>query len=140
MGCATGDTSSKGKGRLLALKPAELPGLSSHSISAGEHVFGNEGEWRDFWQEHNNGPVPKIDFERYILAIVALGQKPNPGHSVEITGATEYRREVVIDVVERLPLPGGMYAQVIVHPYKAVLVPATGKQIRFDLSRPAGRP
>ncbi len=135
MGCTTGDGVSNGRGNPLVLEPAELPGFNPRNLPAGEYVFGDEREWREFWQKRHNDPVPKIDFERFTIVIISLGHKPNPGYSVEITGAMEYKGEVVVNVAERLPSLGKMYAQVIVYPYDAVLVPVTGKRISFVSSR-----
>jgi len=135
MGCTTGDGISNERGSPLTLVPVELPGFSPRNLPAGEYVFGEEEQWQEFWRERHNGPVPEINFERFTLAIASLGQRPNPGYSVEFTGAIEYKREVVVNVAEHLPSPGRMYVQVIVYPYAAALVPVTGKRISFVSSR-----
>lgn len=138
--CKTGNDISDERGRPLSLQAAELPGFNSRTLPAGEYAFGEEKEWRKFWQEWHSGSVPKIDFERYTLVIVSLGQKPNPGYSVEVIGAIEYKSEVVVRIVEHFPSLGRMYAQVIVYPYDVALIPVAGKQITFESSRATGDP
>ena len=142
LGCMTaeGTPSAKSGERPLEIARVELSGLSARSVKAGEYVFGEPGAWEKFWRKHGRGSAPEIDFEEYSLVAVFLGAKPNPGYSVGIVGAKESAGEVVVDVVEYLPAPGMMYAQVIVYPFAAALIPATVSPIRFVTAKKIGRP
>jgi hypothetical protein len=126
--------------RKMEIVPAKLAKSSARAIPAGKYGFEDSEEWEEFWSKHNDTAAPDFDFEKFALVAVFLGQKPNPGHSVKIVGAVEQENETVVEVVEYVPSPGMMFAQVIVYPFDAVLVPATGKPIRFSVSKKSGRP
>lgn len=127
-------------GRTLHLKHIELPSLRAHAIPAGNYVFRNRDEWDAFWREHHEAPSPEVDLNAFTLVVVLLGQKPNPGYLVRINKALDYESEVVVDFTEYLPSPELLYAQVIVFPFDAALVPATRKPVRFSASRTVGPP
>jgi len=136
----TGSSHGGSEGKPLTATPVALSGIRSINVPEGNHVIRDAEQWREFWSRYATGSAPEIDFETFTLVAVFLGQKPNPGYSVKIVGATEYRSEVVVDVVEYLPSPGMMYAQVIVYPYDAALIPKTGKPIRFASIEKVGHP
>ena len=140
--CASGGSSSSETGvtNPLPLTPVTLPGLNPAAVPPGHYVFTGFREWNDFWSDYHKTAAPDLDLEESALVAVFLGQKPNPGYSAGIVGAVEHRDEVVIEVVEYLPAPGMMYAQMIVYPYAARLIPETGKTIRFEVTKQAGRP
>jgi len=140
-GCATDASTSAANeaGKPLKIKPVEIPGLRVSKTPAGQSVFNSKEEWGDFWAKYHATPSPEFNFKDFTLVTVLLGQRPNSGYSVKIAGATEYPDKIVVNVVEYLPSPGMMYAQVIVHPYDAVLIPKTGKEIRFEVAKKSGR-
>lgn len=141
-GCLTdsGVSSASENGEPLEPTPADISGVRADLVPAGEYVFNSSGEWSDFWSRYHTTPEPEFDLGTSTLVAVFLGMKPNPGYSVRIAEVTEYRDEVVIEVVEHLPAPGMRYIQVIVYPYDAVLIPKTDKKIRFETSKQTGRP
>ncbi len=141
-GCLTdgGSSQASESGKPLELTPADISGVRADSVPAGEYVFNSSGEWSDFWSKYHATPAPELDLRTFTLVAVFLGMKPNPGYSVKIAGATEYRNEVVVDVVEYLPSPELRYIQVVVYPYDAVLIPKTSKKIRFEVSKKTERP
>jgi hypothetical protein len=126
--------------RPLKIARVEMSGLNARGVKAGEYVFGEPEDWEEFWRKHGRDDAPEIDFEKYSLVAVFLGAKPNPGYSVGIVGARESAGEAVVDVVEYTPEPGMMYAQVIVYPFDAALIPTTDGSIRFATSKKIGRP
>ncbi len=124
----------------LDLSRVVLSGLNARAVPAGNYIFDGAKQWDDFWARFQDGPAPEIDFEEFTLAAVFLGRRPNPGHSVKIIGAKERGGETVVEVIEYLPPPGMMYAQVIVYPYDAALIPKIDGAIRFEVSKKTGRP
>ncbi len=140
-GCATdiGTSETNEKGKPVKSEPIQVPGLQAARMPAGQDVFNTQKEWGDFWAKYHATPAPEVDFKNFTLVAVFLGQRPNPGYSVKIVGATEYPDKVVMNVVEYLPAPGMMYAQVIVYPYDTVLIPKTWKQVRFEVAKKGGR-
>ena len=140
--CATGNgfSSDSESENPLTLTPVKIPAVNSRSVPAGQYVFKNSQEWSLFWSKYHVTPLPDIDLEESTLLAVFLGRKPHAGYSVGIAGAAERGDEIVVDVVEYLPAPGMMYAQMIVYPYDMSLIPKTGKEIRFEVSNKSGRP
>lgn len=136
-GCVAAEEQEEGPLKIIRV---ELSGLNARAVDAGEYVFRDSGEWENFRRRHGGGPAPDIDFERGFLVAVFLGQRPNPGYSVRIVGAKESAGEVIVGVVEYTPSPGMMYAQVIVYPFDAALVPRTDGSIRFVTTKKTGRP
>ncbi len=136
-GCAAAEEQEEGP---LKIVRVELSGLNARGVDAGEYVFKDSGEWESFRRKHGGGPAPEIDFERDFLVAVFLGQRPNPGYSVRIVGAKKSEGEVVVEVVEYQPSPGMMYAQVLVYPFDAALVPKADGSIRFVTTKKDGRP
>lgn len=132
--------SDREAGSALQLKHIEFPGLRAHTIPAGNYVFRSRDEWGAFWREHHEAPPPEADLNAFMLVVVLLGQKPNPGYLVRINKALDYESEVVVDFTEYLPSPELQYAQVTVFPFDAALVPATRKPVRFSASRTVGPP
>jgi len=131
-GCATGAGRGEAEaGRLLELRPMILSGLRPSDIPPGWMVFRSEAQWNEFWLQHSFKPAPEVDFGQYTLVVIFLGQKPNPGYSVKIVEAREFPEKVVVRAVQSEPAPDRLYAQVIVHPYDAVLIRRTEKQIDF---------
>lgn len=124
----------------IEMVPANLTGLNYRAVPAGHYIFDSSGEWEEFWEKHSEEPAPEFDFNKFALLAVFLGQKPNPGYSVKIVGAEEKADETVVKLVEYLPDAQMMYAQVIVYPSDAVLIPRTDKVIRFAVSKKSGRP
>ena len=124
----------------LKIARVELAGLNARGVGAGEYFWGERGEWEKFWRKQGRGPAPEIDFEEYSLVAVFLGQRPNPGYSVGIVDAKESAGEVVVEVIEYMPAPCMMYAQVIVYPFDAALIPRTENPIRFATAKKSGRP
>lgn len=49
--------------------------------------------------------------------VIALGERPNPGHQIELTKVEETDQKIIAEVEETLPSRGGFYPQVIAYPY-----------------------
>lgn len=49
--------------------------------------------------------------------VISLGERPNPGHQIEIIKVEETDQKIIVDAKEILPSPGGFYPQVITYPY-----------------------
>jgi hypothetical protein len=141
-GCANRVTSSRAdnEGKPLETTHITLSGMRLIDVPARNYMVSDAKQWQEFGSRYAVEPMPEIDFDAFTLVAVFLGQKPHPGYSVKIERAVEYRDEVLIDVTEFLPSPGMLYAQVIVYPYDATLIPKTGKQIRFATIEKVGHP
>ncbi len=133
-------SSGEGAGETLELSPVKLSGVRASAVPAGNYTFDDARGWAEFWSKRHKTAAPEIDFGKHTLVAVFLGQKPNPGYSVKIAGASERDGETVVEIIEYLPQPGMMYALVIAYPYAAALIPRTGAPIRFEVTKKTGRP
>ena len=142
IGCASAEavSSDSAPEKQPEIVRVKLSGLNASAVPAGKHIFDSAERWADFWSRYHKSPAPEMDFAKSALVAVFLGQKPNPGYSVRISGAKEQGGETVVEVVEYLPSPGMMYAQVIVYPYDAALIPKAAGQVRFETTKKIGRP
>jgi hypothetical protein len=141
LSCMTPHDHSSGneQGDVLELTRVSNPTMYPSKVPAGRYIFNNREEWSGFWSRYHEAPAPVLDLQNFTLAVVFLGRKPNPGYSVEIVNAAECRNRITIEVIEYLPSPGMMYAQVIVYPYDVVLIPKMKKTIDFITSEKTGR-
>jgi hypothetical protein len=69
--------------------------------------------------------LPIVDFDRSLVLRLSMGQQPNPGHRMGVTGARVEgaSRRLVIDTVWATPEPGRMYAAMVTQPCVIVTVP-----------------
>jgi hypothetical protein len=142
IGCAATNSGSEviASEEEIEIVPVELAGLNARAVRAGEYVFKDRDALEEFWSKHSRESIPEIDFEEYTLLAIFLGRRPNPGYSVKIVGANEEEDKMIVEVVEYLPAPGMMYAQVIVYPFDAALIPKTSSTVTFEASKKTGRP
>ena len=66
-----------------------------------------------------------VDFDAYDLVIVALGQRPTGGYSVDIESIQFKGTELLVNGKATAPAPDAATTQSITHPYCAVLIPNT---------------
>jgi len=78
---------------------------------------------------------PQIDFNAYMLVIVAIGRQPSSGFSVKITGATRERDGLVVHVTVGRPGENCGTAAVITSPVAIARLPRTDGPVRFDITR-----
>lgn len=131
--CATGREAGSAEGKSLEMEPFLLGGIRPERVPVGWQVFTNARAWEQFWSQHSSTAAPQIDFRHFTLVAVFLGRKPNPGYAVKIISVREFSDKVVVEALESRPSPELLYAQVIVYPYDAVLIPNVGKEIRVEL-------
>lgn len=69
--------------------------------------------------------VPAVDFDRSLVLRLSMGQQPNPGHRMGVTGARVegVARRLVIETVWATPEPGRMYAAMVTQPCVILSVP-----------------
>lgn len=105
--------------------------LKANLIPAQKITFHNENQWNDFWTRYGSGIEPKIDFDKYIVVGIFLGEKPSPGYGVEITKVRKARNEIIVEFIEYLPNPDLGYPGVLVYPYDIVYFPRTEGNVVF---------
>jgi hypothetical protein len=118
----------------------ELPGRIARAIST-------VAEWKTLWadiESHSSAEdpasssgvnaLPKIDFNRYTLIVVALGQRPTGGYSVAFHSVRE--SESQIDVVAHELRPHGkscIVTTAVTYPVAFALIPVAHKPVHFSI-------
>jgi uncharacterized membrane protein len=97
-------------------------------------VVRNAREWQAVWAAHAGPavPAPDINFADAMVAAAFAGERPGPGHAVEITGARVEAGTLVVVVNEMVPVRGGVSAQVTVFPFHIVQVARHDGEVRFS--------
>lgn len=75
--------------------------------------------------------LPAIDFGTTMVAVAGLGQKPNGGFTVQITGADEEGGKVTVHVLAIAPGPTCATPQEITHPATAMQFPRRDGEVVF---------
>lgn len=70
-------------------------------------------------------------YKHKLYYVMSLGERPNPGHQLELTKVEEADQKIIAYVNEILPERGGFYPQVITYPY---LVAETEKPLEVQIS------
>jgi hypothetical protein len=105
----------------------------------------NEGSWRNLWSEleprmsrdmrqvdpHSFLP---IDFDRYTLLVAALGNQPSTGYSIAIRSVTESPTQISVSVIATHPGKDCIVLTVQTSPIALALIPATTKDVVFDVT------
>jgi len=84
--------------------------------------------------------APPVDFATEMVALAALGRKPNAGWGVEIVGLRRTDAGLRILYAVREPAAGEMSATVLTNPWHAVVVPREDGPVEWALYTPPGAP
>jgi len=108
-------------------------GQYSQAVNPQTRVIRTATEWQTFWTNTfgTTQPVPQIDFNRNMAAVVLLGQRPTAGYNVIITGAEDVGNRIEVRYRATAPNPGDPVAQVITSPYSIAILPATNQAVAF---------
>jgi len=93
----------------------------------------NEKQWHDILasipEEHleilpQPVPDPEVDFKKYGVLLIRLGEKPNSGYRLALAAdkAEIKKREAKIQVLISEPEPDGIYMQAIVYPHLVIKI------------------
>ena len=70
-------------------------------------------------------PAPVIDFERALVILVAMGQRPTAGYRVEIDQVEQQGEALQVSVRYEKPLPQSYHAAVVTQPFVLAQAPKT---------------
>ncbi|MBT8309341.1 MAG: protease complex subunit PrcB family protein, partial [Bacteroidia bacterium] len=68
-------------------------------------------------------PVPEIDFEKYNVVAIFLGERSSGGYSAEISSISSVKNDLVINVKENRPNPDENQVTAICQPFCFVKIP-----------------
>lgn len=112
---------------------SDLPNLRYEE--PGHFVFRSEKELRDEIKRRSlqrNPPVPRIDFSRQMLIVVAAGVRSSAGYRLKLLSLTGDRKKLAVKVKELTPPPNSLRATVLTYPYLALTVPTSNAEARVE--------
>ena len=108
-------------------------GQSSAIVDAARHIVRDVGAWQALWSAHG-GPsseLPPVDFATEMVAAAFAGERPTPGHEIEIVDARHSAASLAVVVREVPPPRDAIAAQMIVTPFHIVKLPRHEGNVRF---------
>ena len=92
-----------------------------------------DSEWSALWQQHAGGkPLPKVDFGKRTVVAVFLGSRPSAGYGVEVVGARQESKTLIVEWRELRPSADSLLAQVMTSPAHVVSIPRFDGDIKFE--------
>ena len=109
-------------------------GSDSNIAAARRVIVPDATAWRALWAEHagSGAEAPAMDFESRIVAAVFAGERPSPGHAIEIAEGRTDAGVVTLIVREHAPARGMAAAQILVSPFHMVTLPRVDADVRFE--------
>ena len=96
---------------------------------------GFEDLWQKIWNRTSDKPqIPKIDFSKTQLILVAIGAKNNGGFGIEVEKITETKKELTLNYFETKAGEKCMTTQAIVFPFELIEIEKTSKNVVFNSS------
>jgi hypothetical protein len=87
----------------------------------------SQNRWQTLWNQSKSGsynppPAPSIDFSKYFVVGIFLGEKRTGGYSVTIS-RVQYKQGRIIVIAHAVsPPPGGIVPMVLTHPSSLAVV------------------
>ena len=108
-------------------------GDTSEIVDAARHVIRDPGAWQALWSAHagSGSEPPPVDFGTVMIAAAFAGERPTPGHEIEIVDARQGAASLAVVVREVQPARGTIAAQMIVTPFHIVTLPRYDGEVRF---------
>lgn len=102
-----------------------------------ELVIRDPEQWRDLWSQvvadrHPPRDPPEVDFNRDMVVLVAIGERPTGGFSVEIVEVRLHEGALRVASLERMPGSSCIVPQVLTAPVAAVTMPSTEGPASFE--------
>lgn len=122
----------------VASTSQEWQGDSSGILDPREIVIKDAASWTKLWKEHQSyrespTSVPKINFKKFMVVGIFLGERGSSGFGVQLTEPKEIDNEIVIPYIETVPASGMMQLTVMSQPHHLKIIPRTNRPIRFKL-------
>ena len=102
-------------------------------------VIRDSSAWAAAWTTVHLGvepapALPAVDFGQEMIVLTAIGQQPNGGHSVMITGATfDSTGAVVVRAEHTTPGASCMTSMALVQPVDIARIPQSSAAVRFEV-------
>ena len=102
-------------------------------------VIRDSSAWAAAWTTVHMGvdpqpALPAVNFGQEMIVLTAIGQQPNGGHSVVITGSTfDSTGAVVVRAEHAVPGAACMTSMALVQPVDIARIPQSAAAVRFEV-------
>ena len=124
-------------------EPGDAKQLAWHDVTGEVHgeVLWPKSVTRSFWRQRQvdrylarifpaDAPkLPRIDYVRDRLVLIAAGPRSSTGYGVQVLMATERRGDIHILARELTPSLGDRVEPRLTSPFRLITIPATGKRV-----------
>jgi len=128
------------------LRYASPAAMSFESIERGTYsgikearteLIRSADAFRTFWGEHGSGtnpppPLPAVDFDTEMVAVVHRGDFGTGGYGVEVTSVEADGGDVLIKYTSSNPPLDAMVTMAFTQPFHVVKIPARAGPARFE--------
>jgi PrcB C-terminal len=103
-------------------------------------VVRDEGGWSRLWSAIQGGvtpapPLPRVDFGRDMLIVVASGTRPSGGFSIRVRSVATRGGKLEVVVLETCPAPDAMVTTELTQPVEVVRLPRLSEPVAFQEAR-----
>jgi len=89
--------------------------------------------WEDAYANFSaKKELPKIDFEKQTVILVAQGEKTSGGYSIILKSITELKNTLEVVVLLKSPKEGCLTTSVITYPYQIIVFDKPLKEVVFN--------
>lgn len=118
---------------------------NSGYATATNIVIADSTGWAAAWATLHSGvqpqpPIVNVDFAREMVLLVAIGQQPNLGHGVRITGAERTDSGIVVHALHHKAHPTCGTGQALTEPADIARMAKTDLAVRFVVADTVGAP
>lgn len=111
-------------------------GQSCGITEKNNYVIRNRQEWSGLWNrvDSRSSVIPsllEVDFDKYMVIGVFLGEKNTGGYAIEVEKIVEEGEKIIVHLKETTPGKDDMVIQVLTQPYQIIKIEKTTKEIMF---------
>ncbi|MCH8558592.1 MAG: protease complex subunit PrcB family protein [Balneolia bacterium] len=113
--------------------------VSLETGNDGQIVISSQEQFEELWKQMHQGigndvdDVPEIDFDRFTVLGVFMGEMPSSGYSIRINEIIlQDDGSLIAEVYRSEPGPTCMNLTVITYPHHIVKIPAYDREITFE--------
>lgn len=122
------------KSELTTLARGTYSGITSQEAV----LITNLAQWDELWRRHANRfdppPArPPVDFDRFSVIALFLGERPTGGYAVTVTQVRAEGERLIITAQEHRPGPEAIVTQALTQPYHMVAIPKVSQNARLTL-------
>jgi hypothetical protein len=94
-------------------------------------VVRDAATWAAIWRNVTSAPLPSVDFDREMIVVAALGERPTGGFDIVVESATASGDALTVRIRTIAPGPSCITTDVLTQPVDVARLPRTADVVRF---------